>query len=155
LDCWQFACAGIFFGFVKMRLLLERERPMERPIEVAGSTGRNGKHEVLIPLWNQERPGPLLDLAAAITANDAKTIINVLNMVFTPPMVPLEITPDEIIIPTLTNAKDLFEATYKLVEKGISVGTQYRPDRTKDTGTITYIESNPNVALILTSWTGS
>ena len=135
--------------------LLERERPMEKLIEAAGTSAQNGKHEVLIPIWQKTKPLPLLELAAALTSGDQEPVINVLNMIIAPPQVPLE---NSSLISGRHDTKStdsLSEAIVGLAEKGISVNMLHRAVRAMDSGTIAYIEAHPEISLVLTSWIGS
>jgi amino acid transporter/nucleotide-binding universal stress UspA family protein len=135
--------------------LLERERPMERLIEAAGTSAHTGKHEVLIPLWQKAKPLPLLELASALTTGKAEPAINILNMIIAPPQVPLE---DSSLVSSNHSAetnKALSDAIVGLAAKGISVNMLHRAVRAMDSGTIAYIEAHPDISLVLTSWSGA
>jgi amino acid transporter/nucleotide-binding universal stress UspA family protein len=135
--------------------LLERERPMERIIEAAETAGRGNKHEVLIPLWRKVDPIPLLELASALAMINKEVVINILDMVVTPPQVPLESAQASLTRRLTANGGALSEAISRFTQKGVPIHTIHRAVRSLDSGAIAYIEAHPNVALILIGWRGS
>lgn len=134
--------------------LWERERPIERVIEAMATGGRDKKYEVLVPIWNKSDPTPLIELASAIAQSDEKRIINVLNMAVTPPQVPLD-TAQKILERRQTGAKDaISEIVARVAQQGVPVRTLHRAVRSPDSGVTAFIDTHPDVALILTGWKG-
>jgi amino acid transporter/nucleotide-binding universal stress UspA family protein len=136
-------------------LLWERERPMEHFLEAAGTANRASKHEILVPLWRKLDPAPLLELASALASTNKDGVINALNMVVAPPQVPLESSQAALARRHATHGDDLTEAISRIELKGIQVRSLHRAVRSLDSGAIAYLETHPDVALILTGWTGS
>jgi nucleotide-binding universal stress UspA family protein len=133
----------------------ERERPIERVIEAMETGSRNKKHDVLVPIWNKIDPTPLIELASAIALSNEKSVINVLDMVVTPPQVPLD-TAQVALARHHTSTKDvILEIAARIAQKGVPIRTLHRAVRSPDSGATAFIDAHPDVALILTGWKGS
>jgi amino acid transporter/nucleotide-binding universal stress UspA family protein len=135
--------------------LMERERPIERIIEAAGTADRSDKQSVLIPLWDNVEPVPLLDLASALVMMNEEAVINLMNMTIIPPQIPLESAQAALTRRQNTNGDALSEVISRITQKGVPIRTLHHAVRSPDSGAIAYIDSHPEVTLILTSWTGS
>lgn len=133
--------------------MMDRERPMERIIEAAGA-GRNHRHDILIPVWNKMDPAPLLDLASALAITNEETVITLLDMVATPPQVPLDSAQSMLARHSSPSRDAIAEIVAREALKGIPIRTLHRAVRSIDSGAIAFIEAHPGVALILTDWKG-
>jgi len=133
----------------------ERERPMEGIIEAVGSNGRNGKGNLLIPVWDQVDPGPLLGLASRLALTNEEAVVNLLVMAITPPQVPLEKAQSALQQRYIAKQNTISDFVAQAAPMGIPIRTLHRAVRSIDSGTVAYVESHPDVALTLAYWQGS
>ena len=68
----------------------ERERPLEGVIEAAQEVARGERNEILLPLFPDTHPEPLMRLAAGLTRTDERRVIVALDVVAVPSQTPLE-----------------------------------------------------------------
>ncbi len=135
--------------------LLERERPMERIIEAVGTNSRGDKHEVLIPVWDNADPAPLVELASALALTSDRVVINVVEMVVTPPQIPLENAQTLLTRRPLNPKEAISESVVKAAQKGVPIRTLSLAVRSPDSGAVAFVDMHPGVSLILTNWKGS
>jgi amino acid transporter len=133
----------------------ERERPMERIIEAVRTDGHGDHHEVLIPVWDKTDPAPLLELASALAMIQKEVVINILDMVVTPPQVPLENVQISLTRQPANTESVITKSVADVAQKGVAIHALSRAVRSPDSGTIAFVDSHPGVALILTYWKGS
>jgi amino acid transporter len=133
----------------------ERERPMERIIEAVRTDGHGDHHEVLITVWDKTDPAPLLELASALAMIQKEVVINVLDMVVTPPQVPLENVQTSLTRQPADTESVITKSVADVAQKGVTIHALSRAVRSPDSGTIAFVDSHPGVALILTYWKGS
>ncbi|MBN1315502.1 MAG: amino acid permease, partial [Anaerolineales bacterium] len=135
--------------------MLERERPMERIIESVRVNGRGNEHEVLIPVWENEDPTNLLELASALAVTSEEAVINILDMAVVPPQVPLENAQPTLERRHTATMESLSEIIAKTAQKGVPIRTLARAVRSPSSGVAAFVDAHPNIALILTNWKGS
>lgn len=135
--------------------LWERERPMERIIEAIGTSGRPGKHEVVVLTWDKADAVPLLKLAKAMAMTNEEVVINLLDMIVVPPQVPLESAQAALTRGRWATEDGLVEAVAEAAREGVPIRTLRRAARSPDSGALAFVESHADVALLLTSWKGS
>jgi amino acid transporter len=157
-------CLTWYFIWVRRKAIVtgelgpmwERERPMERIIEAVGTNGRGEHHDVLIPVWDKKvDPEPLLELASALAMTNEQAVINILDMTITPPQVPLEKAQALLTQHHSNTQSALSEIIGRMAQKGVPIRTLSRAVRSPDSGIVAFIDSHPDVALILTHWKGS
>ena len=133
----------------------ERERPMEGIIESVGTNGRNGKHNLLIPVWDKVDPGPLLELASKLALTNEEAVVNLLVMAVVPPQVSLETAQSALEKRFLSKQNAISDFVAQAAPMGVPIRTLHRAVRSLDSGTVAYVESHSDVSLTLAYWQGS
>jgi amino acid transporter/nucleotide-binding universal stress UspA family protein len=132
--------------------LWERERPMEPLIEAAEAPSRALKHEILIPLPTRTKLDALLDLSENMVKDEDGGAINLLEMVVSPPQLPLGSLDRESM--RKYRKTELANIIQKAQGNGVVVRSDFQAVRSLDTGTIAYVESHPIISLVLLAWKG-
>jgi len=127
----------------------KREQPLEGIIEAAQAPGQAGKKEILIPVFADTEPEPLLKLATALAQADDQRVLSMLDVQVVPAQTPLDLAETQ-----LAREHMLAQIAAQYAAQGVPVRTLHRVARGAASCTLTVVETRPAVGLILMSWLG-
>lgn len=128
----------------------KREQPLEGIIEAAQAPGQAGKKELLIPVFADTEPKPLLKLAAALAQADDQRVLSMLDVQVVPAQTPLNLAEVQ-----LAREHMLAQVAAQYATQGVPIRTLHRVAHGAASCTLAVVKTRPAVGLILMSWRGA
>ena len=132
----------------------ERERPLEGIIEAAQAPGLAGKKEILIPVFADTEPEPLLKLATALAQADDQRVVSIVDVQVVPAQTPLGLAETQFHPPDESRGNALAQVAAQYATQGIPIRTLHRVGHGAASCALAVVEARPAVGLILMSWLG-